>query len=310
MNDRKNKLFNLNFYNEKINNSCMIETNINNDCEDSDKSLSLDDNHHICIPYLIENILSIEKADNNKEIEDDKKNLINNKEKDGVESFEAKTTIIEKKNKLGRKRKIENNDDDNNDSGGHDKFKDDNVRRKIKHLIFSHLKKYINNQIKIKYNGKIGKGIFKKELLTLNQEQTANTNVIYNRLLLKKTLLEIFSEKLSRKITNYSEDHNKNIIQGLINEKDKEKRIYFQNLFNLTFLDCLEYLRGDKYIEQLKGLELFSEFKEIKQDYFKKYNDGEMYVEQLKYYLKEYEVLINKKIPRTPSKKRNKKYND
>ena len=141
MNDRKNKLFNLNFYNEKINNSCMIETNINNDCEDSDKSLSLDDNHHICIPYLIENILNIEK-----------------------------------KNKLGRKRKIENNDDDNNDSGGHDKFKDDNVRRKIKHLIFSHLKKYINNQIKIKYNGKIGKGIFKKELLTLNQEQTANTN--------------------------------------------------------------------------------------------------------------------------------------
>ena len=127
---------------------------------------------------------------------------------------------------------------------------------------------------------------------------------------MKKTLYEIFSEKISGKFTIYPEDHNKIIIQGLINEKDKEKRIYFQKLFNLTFSDCLEYLRGDKYIEHLNGLELFSEFYEIKQEYLKKYNDGEMYVDQLKNYLKEYEKLINKKNPRKSSKKRNKKYND
>ena len=309
MSHQKNKPQNLNYYNDKKDNHFMVETNINNDFEDSDKSLSLEANH-IYIPHLIENYLN---NDNNKKIVDDKNNLINNKEKDskklGVESFEAKTTIIEKRSKLGRKRKGENKDIDENNNG-HDKFSDDNARRKLKRLIFSHLKKYINNQIKIKYNGKIGKGIFKKELLTLNQEQVANAKVEYNQLLLKKTLFEIFSEKISGKITNYSEDHNKKIIQGLINEKDKEKRNFFQNLFNLTFSDCLEYLRGDKYIEQLNGLELFSEFNEIKYDYLKKYIDGEIYVDQLKYYLKEYEKLINKKNPRKSSKKRNKKYND
>ena len=310
MNQSNNRPHILNYYYDKIDNRFMVETNTNNDFEDSDKSLSLEDNH-ICIPHLFENHLNSEKADNNnnnnKEIVDDK-NLLNNKEKDsqklGVESFESKTTIIEKKSKFGRKRKEENKDIDNNK--GHDKFSDDNARRKLKRLIFSHLRKYINNQIKIKYNGKIGKGIFKKELYTLNQEQIANANVTYNQLLLKKTLLEIFSEKISGRITNFPKDHNKIIINELINEKDKEKRIFFQNLFNLTFSDCLEYLRGDKYIEQLNGLELFSEFNEIKQDYLKKYNDGELYVNQLKYYLKEYEKLINKKNPRNSSKKRNK----
>ena len=105
---------------------------------------------------------------------------MNNKEKGfqklGVESFEAKASIIAKRSKLGRKRKGENKDIDNNNNG-HDKFSDDNARRKLKRLIFSHIKKYINNQIKIKYNGKIGKGIFKKELYTLNHEQITNTNV-------------------------------------------------------------------------------------------------------------------------------------
>ena len=157
MSHQKNKPQNLNYYNDKKDNHFMVETNINNDFEDSDKSLSLEANH-IYIPHLIENYLN---NDNNKKIVDDKNNLINNKEKDskklGVESFEAKTTIIEKRSKLGRKRKGENKDIDENNNG-HDKFSDDNARRKVKHLIISHLRKYINNQIKIKYNGKIGKG--------------------------------------------------------------------------------------------------------------------------------------------------------
>ena len=124
---------------------------------------------------------------------------------------------------------------------------------------------------------------------------------------MKKTLYDIFSDKISSRITNYPKDHNKVIIKRLINEKDTEKRIYFQSLFNLTFSDCLEYLSGDKHLEQLNGLELFSEFKEIKQDYLRKYDDGEEYVKILKYHLKEYKNIINKKNQKEPSKKKNKK---
>ena len=283
----------------------MTESNINYDFEDSDQSLSLEDNP-ICIPHLIEKIKSLnsEITENNKEIVDDRINILNNKEKSfkkiWVESFDEKTFFIENKNISGRKRKGGNYDNNNE----HDKFTDDNARRKVKRIVFTHLLKYINKQIKIKYNGKIGKGTFKKELQILNQAQIANSSITFNKELLNKTLYDIFSDKISSRYTNYSEDHNKKIIEELINEKDTEKRTYFQNLFNLTFSDCLEYLSGDKHFDQLNGLELFSEFKEIKHDYLKKYDDGEEYVKLLKYYLKEFKNIINRKSPRKSSKKR------
>jgi hypothetical protein len=273
----------------------MVEANINYDFEDSEKSFFLEDSP-ICIPHLIEkyNCLKSEISENNK----GKKF-----KKIGFESLDE-TIFIEKKNISGRKRKLEKNDNSNKE---HNKFSDDNARRKVKRIVFTHLLKYINKQIKIKFNGKIGKGIFKKELQILNQAQITNSSATFNKELLNKTLYDIFSDKISSRITTYPKDHNKVIIERLINEKDTEKRIYFQNLFNLTFLDCLEYLSGDKHFEQLNGLELFSEFKEIKQDFLIKYDDGEEYVKILKYHLKEYKNIINNKSSRESSKKRTKK---
>ena len=175
-----------------MDNYFMTESNINYDFEDSDKSLSLEDNP-TCIPHLIEKINSLnsEITENNKEIVDDRINILNNKEKSfkkiGVESFDEKTIFIEKKNISGRKRKGGNYDNNNE----HDKFTDDHARRKVKRIVFTHLLKYINKQIKIKYNGKIGKGIFKKELQILNQAQIANSSITFNKELLNKTLYDI-----------------------------------------------------------------------------------------------------------------------
>ena len=68
----------------------------------------------------------------------------------------------------------------------HDKFTDSNARRKLKSIIFIYLLKYIiNKHIKIKYNGKIGNEIFKKELQILNQAQIANSSITFNKELLK-----------------------------------------------------------------------------------------------------------------------------
>ena len=310
----ENSHLSLNYLHDYLDNHFTVEPNINYDIEHSDKSLSLEVIPTYS-PHLIEKINCLKSEINEKDEQiaddnaDDKKSIVNNKGKNcktiGVESFNTKTIFFEKKYISRRKRKEGEDYDNNNDE--HDKFTDGNARRKLKRIIFTHLLKYINKQIKIKYNGKIGKGLFKKELYILNQAQIANSSITFNKALLNKTLYDIFSDKISSRITNYPEDHNKVIIEELINEKDTEKRIYFKNLFNLTFLECLEYLRGDKYFEQLNGLELFSEFKEIKQDYLKKYIDGEEYVKHLKYYLKEYEIIINKKIPRESSKRKNKK---
>ena len=272
---------NLNYLNDNLYNRFLVESNIDYDIEHSEKSLSLEVNT-ICSPLLIE-----------------KNNFLKS------EIYEKNEGIVDGKNIIVKRK---GGDYDNNNDE-HDKFNDGNARRKLKRIIFTHLFKYINKQIKIKYNGKIGKGLFKKELQILNQAQIANSSVTFNKALLNKTLYDIFSDKISSRITTYPEDHNKIIIEQLIKEKDTEKRIYFQNLFSLTFLECIEYLRGDKYFEQLNGLELFSEFEEIKQDYLKKYDDGEEYVKLLKYYLKKYEIIINKKCPRETSKRKNKKEN-
>ena len=45
-----------------------------------------------------------------------------------------------------------------------------------------------------------------------------------------------------------------------MNEKDETKRIYFQKLFNLTFLECLAHFRGSNSIEELIGMKNFNEY--------------------------------------------------
>ena len=69
-----------------------------------------------------------------------------------------------------------------------------------------------------------------------------------------------------------------------------EKREYFKGLFNLTFLECLKYFRGEKnekyvYIE---GLKKFNDL--VKENKFKKYEDAEDYINSEDYinYLREF----------------------
>ena len=208
-------------------------------------------------------------------------------------------TIIDKK-KCGRKRKNENNTTE------HNKFSDDNVRRRVKHLCFKYLLLFINSQIKEIYNNKIGQGIFQKQLQTLNQSQISNAKILFNQQLLEKNLGEIFSDKVTGKLTNIQSDHNKKLIQKLINEEDIEKRIYFQKLFNVKLKDCFEHFSGNKVIDELEGMELFNEISEITSEYLEKYEDGKDYIQQLEYYLKNYENIIKNKRSRKERSKKNK----
>ena len=78
-------------------------------------------------------------------------------------------------------------------------------------------------------------------------------------------------KKITRRIKFYKEDHNKELINQLIEEKKEE----FENLFNLTFIECLEHFVGIGKIEELNGLTLFSELKKQILDKYKK--DGESF---------------------------------
>lgn len=199
------------------------------------------------------------------------------------------------KKKCGRKRILPTEDKQE-----HNKFSDDNLRRKCKHLVIKSAMELTNNKIKEIYNGNIGKGIFRKELQTLNQSQKSNATINYNKDFLTKTLKNIFSEKISSRITNLLPSHNKLLIEKLLNEEDENKRIYFNKLFNINFIQCLNHFIGKERIYELEGLKCFNE---IKDEILKKYTeDGQDYIESLEYYLQNYEDIIYKKRSRKSRK--------
>ena len=206
-----------------------------------------------------------------------KKELINN--------------LLKKTIKCGRKKKGDIT------KGGHNKFSDDNLRRKCKHLVLKSFVDFINEKIEILYEGKIGNNIFKKKFLTFNKTQKAESSISYNKKFLIKTLKEICSDTISSRFTTYSIDHNKNLIEVLLNEEDKEKREYFQKVFNKTFLDCLKHYRGSIFIEVFKGMKLFKDIKE-------EYKDDKEYLDIITYHLNNYEIIINKKKPRNSKKRK------
>ena len=172
---------------------------------------------------------------------------------------------------------------------------DDNTRRRTKHLVLESTMNFTNGKIRESYNNKIGKGICLKQLIALNQKQKSSPNIDFNKEFLYKTIGEIMSDKISSKFTNFLPDHNKKLIQRLLNDEDVNKRTYFTKLFNLTFLQCLEHYRGTKTIPELKGMKVFAD--DIK--------DGkieENYIDNLEYYLNDYESIIQNKKSRKSKK--------
>ena len=92
--------------------------------------------------------------------------------------------------------------------------------------------KFLNKKTKTTYNGNIGHNILKKEFLGFNKNPKCDFSIEYNKQLLQKQLKEIFSENITTRINNYRQDFNKKLVERLINEKDSEKRNYFNKFFN------------------------------------------------------------------------------
>lgn len=200
--------------------------------------------------------------------------------------------ISEKKflqKKRGRKSKSEKNNEEN---GEHNKYSNDNMQRKIKHLIIKNTQDLINYNIS-------EKDFSSPKLLTLNQEQICNSKVEFNKAFLQKTLKDIFSENISNRYHKPS-DYNKTLIDNLINSGKEENKIFFKKLFDVKFIECLEHFRKSKEIDVLKGLTLFDDLINYKKD--KNFED-KAYVKGIRQLLMNYETIINQK------KERNRKKN-
>ena len=144
----------------------------------------------------------------------------------------------------------------------HTKFSQDNLIMKCKSILINKLLLFINKKLIEIYNNEICSGICFKKLMMINR----NIIIDFNKNLLTKTLLEIFSEPICPRITNALPDHNKHLIKHLLNEKDDDKRYYFENLFNLYFLECIEHFTNKRTIDELQGLKTFNEIKNDKDE--------------------------------------------
>lgn len=192
-----------------------------------------------------------------------------------------------KKIKFGRKKAR------SREKGEHNKFSQDNLRRKTKHLVIDNLMNYFNETLKYIYKENIGQGILIKRFFIMGQDQIKIADIKYNQNFLNKTLGTIFSEDISKKITNYPPDHNKNLIMRLTKEKDKTKKIFFSRLFNLTFREVIGHINGNKIIYELNGLKGIDEI-------VKKYENEPRYHNIIKKYILNYDTITERKKPRKP----------
>ena len=207
------------------------------------------------------------------------------------ENILSKRPFKDKKN-IGRKKK------EYKGLGEHTKFSDDNIIKKVKNAILQIIRIFINQKIQAVYACKDEKNFKEKKLFKLKQNESTGPKTDFIKDFLEKTLGVIFSGDISSKISLYPLTHNKKLIESLINDKDEIKRNIFNRIFNLTFADCLNHFRGSKRIEELEGINML-------EDYLKaqKINYDKEYCTLFKYFVNNFEIIINTKKSRVRLKK-------
>ena len=221
-------------------------------------------------------------------------NNINNKEKNVIEfnNINQKTINSSQKlnqdNLLNKKRRRGRKKIGSGEEGTHNKMTFDNLLRKIKTSLLKSFRDLLNDIIKKVYNyNKLPSDL---ELIKVNQDQARNSNIEFNRIFIHKTLKEIFSEETT--IKNHCErEHNKILIEHLLDEKNEEKRKNFE-ILNLTFLDLMKYAIGERQdLTELQGLKLPKKL-------LNEMSSKEEYSKLIVDILKNIEDILQKKLPR------------
>jgi hypothetical protein len=166
-------------------------------------------------------------------------------------------------------------------------FIPDKYIKKIRIKLLNSIVDFINKKIKIFFNN-IGRSICIKQLLSINKSILYKSSVENDKEFLNKKLKEIFSQ-INNKYTNYLSNKNEETIEYLINLEDKGK--YFQELFELSFLDCLNHICDGRNNELLNGLDKIDEILANEKKWLDE-DEKEIY----KIYFNHYEsIVISKK---------------
>lgn len=135
----------------------------------------------------------------------------------------------------------------------------DFIGKTIRNGLFKIILKLLNKKIKFYLNNKIKKGIIEQQFQPISKSKLSHSNLNFDKNFLNLKLGEIFSLDITPKITDKLPDHNRKLVKDLINGKEK-MHIYFSEVFELTFFECLEHFRGTKNFEVLKDMDSFEDF--------------------------------------------------
>ena len=191
------------------------------------------------------------------------------------------TKINNKKNKkfLEKKRK--------------DNYSPSKIGKRVRIVILKTILDFINRKIKFFYKN-IGKGLLEKQFQEIDKKSLSHSRVGFDKYFIELKLKEIFSWNISGKITRFLNDHNKRLLEQLLQSEIEGK--YFQELFEMTFSQCLEHIQRKKNYDVFNGMmnieeiiEKFCDEKEIKDSDF-----HENFMEVFK----NYQSFVERKIPR------------
>ena len=173
------------------------------------------------------------------------------------------------------------------------------LMKKTRYIIIENIILFINNSIKIMYGNNIGNNICVKQFLPIDKKNLCHSSVDFDKKFLNKKIKDILSVKISTKYSNYPEDKNKSLVEYLINNSEIGGEL-FKQLFELTFLDCLKHINGEKNIDILNGL--------MKIDEILKYEDFKIGKDEIaiyEIYIKNYEQLVMSRKSRASKKSTN-----
>ena len=166
--------------------------------------------------------------------------------------------------KKGRRKKYELYEDE----AKHNKFREDNIMRKIKGFILRYILDLLNKSL-------IGKHY---KFYPLNAEFNENLRKDLNEDLLKRKISDIFENTELNKKNIKFENPNKKLIHKILEEKIETKTIF---ILNLSFNDILDFIRendSEKFLEKIREKEQ------------KNNEDDDEYVEE---YMEEVSRLLN-----------------
>ena len=146
----------------------------------------------------------------------------------------------------------------------HNKYKIDNCKLKCVNLVLKYARQLLNDKIVEKKIKTKFKDRYARKILVNKKNEKSISSKNYYKKLLQKTIGEILRQDISAKYKHCSNEHNKELIEEILNHEDEEIRELFNDLLNEKFIN---YIKQFKEYENYSYLYDLTKFDEIKSDF-------------------------------------------